>query len=75
MSYFKGRQAKYFCFHYEQAGKWSGRDMGVLDFTYDNAANTFTSIDDKRKTIWTFKVKNEAMEGTLIIIIFYTVIN
>ena len=41
-------------------------DMGVLDYTYDSATNTFTSIDDKRKTVWTFTIKNETMEGTLV---------
>jgi len=41
-------------------------DMGVLDYTYDSATNTFTSIDDKHKTVWMFTIKNETMEGTLI---------
>jgi hypothetical protein len=41
-------------------------DMGVLDYTYDSSTHTFTSIDQGHKIIWTFKVKNETMEGTLL---------
>ena len=41
-------------------------DMGVLDYIYDSSTGTFTCIDDKRKLIWKFKVKNETMEGTLV---------
>jgi hypothetical protein len=41
-------------------------DMGVLDYTYDSSTHTLTSVDEGRKIIWTFKVKNETMEGTLL---------
>ena len=41
-------------------------DMGVLQYTYDAAANTLTSVDEKRKTIWKFKLNDKTMEGTLV---------
>ena len=41
-------------------------DMGVLDYIYESSTNTFIYIDDKRKLIWKFKVKNDTMEGTLV---------
>jgi hypothetical protein len=40
-------------------------DMGVLPYTYDAAANTLTSADENRKTIWKFKLSGKTMEGTL----------
>src|SRR5260221_14371467 len=62
----KGDKPNTFVFIMNKLVNGAEEDMGVLDYIYDSAANTFTSIDDKRKTVWTFKVKNETMEGTLI---------
>ncbi len=41
-------------------------EMGTLDYIYDPAGNSLTSIDEKHKTTWRFTVKGKNMEGTLV---------
>src|SRR5438094_987172 len=62
----KGDKSNTFYFTMNKMVNGVEEEMGVLDYIYDSSNNTFTSIDNKRKMIWTFKVKNETMEGTLV---------
>ena len=41
-------------------------EMGVTDYNFDPASKTLTSHDDKRNTTWTFRLKGNKMDGTLV---------
>jgi len=55
-------------FHFVMNKLINGKEeeMGTLEYTYDAVAQTLTSIDEKRKTVWKFQIKNTAMNGTLL---------
>lgn len=41
-------------------------EMGVTDYSYDVASKTLTSIDSKRNATWTFHLRADSMDGTLL---------
>lgn len=62
----KGEQPGIYHFIMNKIVNGKEEDMGVLDYTFDTATGTLSSVDNKRKITWTFKVKNKAMNGTLV---------
>ena len=61
----KGNQSGVYRFVMNKVVDGKEEDMGEIDYTYDAAAGTLTNIDEARKIIWKFTVKDKAMEGTL----------
>jgi len=41
-------------------------EMGITDYSFDAVNKTLTASDNKRGTIWTFHLKGNTMDGTLV---------
>ena len=61
----KAKEPNVFHFEMNKIVNRKEEEMGPLEFIYNAATQTLTSIDEKRNTIWKFQIKDTAMEGAL----------